>query len=330
MASRRHSEGDMKLIRTARKNLMDTLNVLVELGDDGAEDMLETAQETEPQAKRYAVKDVATSAVMTQLLAQTVSMFYTASAAHWNVTSLDFPQYHAFFESVYEAMEEHIDPTAEFIRAQGAKVPTSLGALAAMCDDYGVTPDADVATLLQCLSDCNDDMLGTIAQGIAIAGATGEYGVQNYLQDRMALSQKLAWMMRSSLQSDAGVMPMMSEADDAMAMMKAAADRNTTPKQREEMPAGDFVFPETRNFPIVTPDDVPAAVSSWGRYGGSESFETFKANLIALAKKKGDAFVNALPASWLAELESKSFDTVATMEVTEEMRTIARRLLGGR
>lgn len=395
-ASRRHSETDMKLIRTARKNLMDTLNVLVELGDDGAEDVMDAAHEA-MASKRYAVKDVAVSAVLTQLLAQTVSMFYTASAAHWNVTSLDFPQYHAFFESVYETMEEHIDPTAELIRAQGAKVPTSLGAMAAMCNDYGVDENATVVELLQCLSDCNADMLGTIAQGIAVTGAVGEYGVQNYLQDRMVISQKLAWMMRSSLQGDGSLVTIKAEPAAALAQVnlhlyegdpelfpinqpsdieeayrqrvlredgiegredfqndltaiantlgpdyiaqlpefwpnerKAAEDRNTTPAQRQDMPAEDFVFPETRNFPIVTPDDIPAAVSSWGRYGGDETFETFKAKLIALAKRKGAEFVDALPKEWLAEMENKSFDTAAKMEVTEEMRTIARRLLGGR
>jgi hypothetical protein len=64
------------------------------------------------------------------------------------------------------------------------------------------------------------------------------------------------------------------------------------------MPAGDFVIPETRNFPVVTPDDIPAAVSSWGRYTGDVSFDEFKRRLIALAKRKGSAFVDALPAEW--------------------------------
>jgi DNA-binding ferritin-like protein len=331
-ASRRHSAGDMTLIRTARKNLMDTLNVLVELGDDG-EDVVDA---TEPMAiaadpmKRYAIKDIATSAVLTQLLAQTVNLFYTASAAHWNVTSLDFPQYHAFFEMVYEAMEEEIDNTAEFIRSQGAKTPTSLGQLLAMCNDYPMSADADVMTLLACIDDCNANMLATIGQGIAVAGMSGEYAAQNYLQERMGLSQKLAWMLRSALEGEPNMIPTMGEASDVMAemMTKAAADRNTTQAERQDMPAEDFVFPETRNFPVVTPTDIPAAVSSWGRYGGTETFETFKANLIALAKRKGQNFVDALPKEWLAEMEQKSLDGNAIMEVSEDVKALARRLLG--
>jgi hypothetical protein len=48
----------------------------------------------------------------------------------------------------------------------------------------------------------NAAMLATIAEGIAICGMEGEFGAQNYLQDRMALSQKFAWMMKASLSDD--------------------------------------------------------------------------------------------------------------------------------
>ena len=87
-----------------------------------------------------------------------------------------------------------------------------------------------------------------------------------------------------------------------MLAVRAAADRNATPKEREAMPASDFVIPDSRNFPIITPDDVPAAVSSWGRYEGDVKFEQFKTDLIALAKRKGPDFVAALPQVWRDEM----------------------------
>ncbi len=86
----------------------------------------------------------------------------------------------------------------------------------------------------------------------------------------------------------------------------ALVDRNTTPAQREEMPAGDFVIPETRNFPVVTPDDIPAAVSSWGRYEGSITFDVFKRRIIRLAQRKGAEFVAKLPQAWLDEMNAKA------------------------
>lgn len=350
-ASRRHSEADMKLIRQARKNIKDTLDVLAALGDDGADDIADAVSATEPvdTTKRYAVKAEACAANMTQLLAQTVHLYYKASAAHWNVTSLDFPQYHAFFEALYEAMEEHIDPTAEFVRALGAKTPATLMELCAMMPADTMSADDDIEGMLISIFNDNAQMLATIAQGIAICGMEGEFGAQNYLQDRMALSQKFAWMMKASLsdEDEEGMDETMESLDTAAAeaqitgempgmtddmMGKALADRNATPKERQDMPASDFVIPETRNFPVVTPDDVAAAVSSWGRYQGDVTFDEFKRRLIALAKRKGDAFVSALPDQWKAEMTKSlqnGLDSTTTIKAESDVKSFARRLLFG-
>jgi hypothetical protein len=85
----------------------------------------------------------------------------------------------------------------------------------------------------------------------------------------------------------------------------ALDDRNATPTEREEMPDSNFVIPETRNFVIVTPDDIPAAVASWGRYRGPISFETFKRRIIELATAKGPEFFARLPELWKLESEQR-------------------------
>jgi hypothetical protein len=120
-------------------------------------------------------------------------------------------------------------------------------------------------------------------------------------------------------------------ADEMISEDKAIEDRETTPAQREDMPADDFVIPETRNFPIVTPGDIDAAVSSWGRYQGDVSFEEFKQRLIDLAVSKGEAFVARLPQEWKDEMDaekSAALDNPLTMETDEAVKRFARRLLG--
>ncbi len=67
---------------------------------------------------------------------------------------------------------------------------------------------------------------------------------------------------------------------------------------RDKLPDSAFVFPATRDFPIVTPGDVSDAVSTWGLYKGPESFKSFKKKLIALAHRLGKSFVKQLPESW--------------------------------
>ena len=76
----------------------------------------------------------------------------------------------------------------------------------------------------------------------------------------------------------------------------------TTQAERDAMPTEDFAIPSSRNFPIDSPVAVSDAVSSWGRYRGDVSFETFKQNLIRIATRKGPAYVDALPQSWKDEL----------------------------
>ena len=68
--------------------------------------------------------------------------------------------------------------------------------------------------------------------------------------------------------------------------------------ERAELSDADFVFPDERAFPVMTRGDVQDAVSSWGRYRGEQTFETFKERLIALSRRKG--IDDALPVSWQA------------------------------
>ena len=65
---------------------------------------------------------------------------------------------------------------------------------------------------------------------------------------------------------------------------------------RDRIPAADFAGPN-RSFPIVTPDDVEDAARSLGRAADSAAV---KAKIIAIAKRKGAAFVAKLPDAWTA------------------------------
>lgn len=74
-----------------------------------------------------------------------------------------------------------------------------------------------------------------------------------------------------------------------------AAQKTYQGKKRSELKDSDFLFPETRSFPIVTPQDIPDAISNFGRMKGAMSYEAFLRKLYNMAKRKGPAFVAALP-----------------------------------
>jgi|TARA_R110002051_G_scaffold7458_2_gene33820 hypothetical protein len=67
-------------------------------------------------------------------------------------------------------------------------------------------------------------------------------------------------------------------------------------KKRGDLKDSDFLDSKRRSFPVVSCQDVKDAVSSWGRYKGSMSFEQFKAKLKGRAKKLGCE--SSLPKAW--------------------------------
>lgn len=67
--------------------------------------------------------------------------------------------------------------------------------------------------------------------------------------------------------------------------------------KRSNLKDSDFLFPETRSFPIVSPQDVRDAISNFGRMKGDMSYDTFIKKLYQKAKSKGPEFVAAIPES---------------------------------
>lgn len=66
-------------------------------------------------------------------------------------------------------------------------------------------------------------------------------------------------------------------------------------KKRSELKDSDFLFPETRTFPIVTPQDIKDAISNFGRMKSSMTYDAFVKKLYKKAKSKGADFVAAIP-----------------------------------
>lgn len=76
-------------------------------------------------------------------------------------------------------------------------------------------------------------------------------------------------------------------------------------KKRSELKDSDFLFPETRSFPIVSPTDVPDAISNFGRMKGKMSYDAFLKKLYTFCKRKGPSFVAALPKATKEKLNIK-------------------------
>ncbi len=220
--SRRHSENDMKLIRSARKAIQSALDTMVALGDDGLEDAADAmpadaAPKSDPASPAKALRDFirtgdaaahkSTKAAecidaLNMVLASTVYLYYKAHAIHWNTEGINFPQFHEFFGDVYETVFEEIDPTAEYVRALGGKAPATISQLASMMPADLMTSEASTDDMLASFTLDNLLHIDRLSAAIMITGAYMEYAAQNYLMDRLGYHQKLKWQM-SALRGEA-------------------------------------------------------------------------------------------------------------------------------
>lgn len=68
-------------------------------------------------------------------------------------------------------------------------------------------------------------------------------------------------------------------------------------KKRNELKDSDFLFPEDRSFPIVSPQDVRDAINNFGRMKKNMTYDAFIKKLYNKAKSKGPEFIAAIPES---------------------------------
>lgn len=136
------------------------------------------------------------------LLASTQSFAIKSQNFHWNVEGSDFPQYHEFFNKLYEDVSETIDPIAEYIRILGAYTPGSLTRYAelSVIQDQTKIPRAELM-FAESLHDC-EEMIRLVVTMFDEAANEKQHGIENYMAELQDLYGKKAWFIRSILKRD--------------------------------------------------------------------------------------------------------------------------------
>jgi starvation-inducible DNA-binding protein len=136
------------------------------------------------------------------VLANTHAMYMKTHGFHWNIVSNNFPQYHTFFDSLYNELWNAVDPIAEHIRACGGFSPatySSLASLTTITEQNGVP--SDIEMFAELVAD-NATVQQSIRQAYKAAEAIEELGVSNFLQDRFDVHSKHGWQLRSTVRSN--------------------------------------------------------------------------------------------------------------------------------
>lgn len=131
------------------------------------------------------------------LLGTVYGLSIKAQNYHWNVTGPNFAQYHEFFGDFYEEVGGSIDPIAEMIRVVGSFAPGSLSRFQELSriEDELMIPEPPL--MFARLARDNDIVITALYQVRSLADQLGQFGVVNFLEDRITAHEKHRWMLKS-------------------------------------------------------------------------------------------------------------------------------------
>jgi starvation-inducible DNA-binding protein len=136
------------------------------------------------------------------LLASTQSFAIKSQNFHWNIEGSNFPQYHQFYDTLYQDVNETIDPIAEYIRILGSYTPGSLqryGELTIIPDQTKI-PRAELM-FFETLQDI-DKMNQLVVEIFDQATEERQQGIANFMAELQDLYGKKAWFIRSILKTE--------------------------------------------------------------------------------------------------------------------------------
>lgn len=136
---------------------------------------------------------------LNKLLASSFAMYLKIHFFHWNVKGQDFAQYHEFFGKLYEEIFISVDKTAEQIKAQNGVAYGSLSQYQSLSVVLDQTNVPSLQEMISILYRDNETLLSVLEEVHIIAEQYKQYGLINYIEDRIDTHKKHGWMLKSSM-----------------------------------------------------------------------------------------------------------------------------------
>ncbi len=140
---------------------------------------------------------------LSALLADEFVLYTKARNYHWNVVGLQFPEYHAFFEKLYEELNQAVDDMAERIRSLGGWAPGTLDEFlksTRLSERPG--RDMSVREMVRDLHAGYEGIIRYLREDINAADSANDAGTNNFLSGLLEAHEKTAWMLRASLEAN--------------------------------------------------------------------------------------------------------------------------------
>lgn len=138
---------------------------------------------------------------MKVLLADTFAFYLKAQGFHWNVESINFPQYHTFLAGIYSEVYGSVDDMAEHIRQLDQYAPAGLSKLAKLATIKDVDGVPSAKGMLEELLKDNEVLLNQIEIAYDLAEKERKHGLSNFLADRQGAHCKHRWQLAATLKT---------------------------------------------------------------------------------------------------------------------------------
>jgi starvation-inducible DNA-binding protein len=138
---------------------------------------------------------------LSQLLADTYTLYLTTHNFHWNVTGPMFTSLHTMFMTQYTELWNAVDPVAERIRSLGHAAPGSyaqFGKLSSVPDVPAMPPKA--MEMVRILVQGHEAVARTARQLFPVVDKAGDEPTADLLTQRLTVHEQTAWMLRSLLE----------------------------------------------------------------------------------------------------------------------------------
>ncbi len=136
---------------------------------------------------------------LSQLLADTYSIYIKTHNFHWNVSGPMFVTLHTLFEQQYTELALAIDIIAERIRALGAFAPGSFKAFQELTSIPDMEDIPDALTMIALLVEDNETIIKTARSIIPLADKAYDTPTADLVTARILVHEKTAWMLTSLL-----------------------------------------------------------------------------------------------------------------------------------
>jgi len=166
------------------QEVYDPKTITYDVKRDLGEELEPVAVEAVEPTKEYLAEELCS------LMANLVSAKFLAHGAHWNVKGVLFPQFHKFFQKIYEDYDAAIDPTAENIRKLDVDAKFMLPEFVAETEIDATFIGGDAVQLSLALYKANEILLKEIVSTLDCADDLNQQGIYNFLadlQDRFSL-----------------------------------------------------------------------------------------------------------------------------------------------